>query len=279
MKTRWLPAYLALGTVWGCSFLFIKNGLEFLTPFGVAFGRCSLGALTLILIAKLRKIKLSRDPKIWGHLLVISLLLNVFPGFLYAFAETKVTSILAGIINAVTPLMTVLATLLIHRADKPKAIQLYGLAVGFIGVMIVMGVWNGLGTNPILYVGALFLGVTCYGFSFPYSRRFVLPYKLEPIQMATVQLICAATVLLPGYIFNGVTKYELKPAPFLSMLCLGAEARELRRLSRSWPAASPTVSPEPVFHSPTAHVAWRPTRPGSLEAPGRSPGHPRAHPA
>ena len=76
MKTRWLPAYLALGTVWGCSFLFIKNGLEFLTPFGVAFGRCSLGALTLILIAKLRKIKLSRDPKIWGHLLVISLLLN-----------------------------------------------------------------------------------------------------------------------------------------------------------------------------------------------------------
>ena len=221
MKTRWLPAYLALGTVWGCSFLFIKNGLEFLTPFGVAFGRCSLGALTLILIAKLRKIKLSRDPKIWGHLLVISLLLNVFPGFLYAFAETKVTSILAGIINAVTPLMTVLATLLIHRADKPKTIQLYGLAVGFIGVMIVMGVWNGLGTNPILYVGALFLGVTCYGFSFPYSRRFVMPHKLEPTSMATMQLICAALVLLPTFLLDGIAKYEFKLVPVLSMLALG----------------------------------------------------------
>ena len=50
----WLPAYLALGFVWGCSFIFIKMGLEFLTPFGVAFVRCAQGALTLLAIAKMR---------------------------------------------------------------------------------------------------------------------------------------------------------------------------------------------------------------------------------
>ena len=203
------------------SFLFIKQGLEFLTPLGVAFGRCSLGALTLIIIAKLKGVELPKDPKIWGHLLVVALLLNVFPGILFALAETKVTSILAGIINAVTPLMTVLAILLIGRDEKPKRAQLIGLALGFIGVATVMGVWQGLGENPILYVGMLLLAVTCYGFSFPYSRRFVMPYKLEPTPMATVQLICAAAVLLPGYLYDGIAKDEFKLIPVLSMLALG----------------------------------------------------------
>lgn len=221
MKTRWLPSYIALGIVWGASFLFIKNGLEFLTPIGVVFGRCALGAITLILIAWIRKIKLSKDVRIWGHLLVISLLLNVIPGFLYAFAETKVTSILAGIINAVTPLMTVLFILLIHREDKPKPMQLLGLAIGFVGVMIVMGIWNGLGSNPLGYVLCLFGAVTCYGISFPYSRRFVMPKKLEPTSMATMQLICATIVLLPGFLIDGIAKDEYKVVPVLSMLALG----------------------------------------------------------
>ena len=221
MRKSWLLSYLLLGITWGFSFLFIKQGLEFLTPIGVAFGRCALGALTLILISKLNRVQLPTSPKLWGHLLVIALLLNVFPGFLFALAETKVTSILAGIINAVTPLMTILAILIIGRDEKPKATQLIGLALGFLGVLVVMGIWQGLGSNPIAYVLMLLLAVTCYGFSFPYSRRYVMPYKLQPIQMATIQLICAATILLPGYLIDGIAKDEYKPVPLLSMLCLG----------------------------------------------------------
>ena len=221
MRKSWLLSYLLLGITWGFSFLFIKQGLEFLTPIGVAFGRCALGALTLILISKLNRVQLPTSPKLWGHLLVIALLLNVFPGFLFALAETKVTSILAGIINAVTPLMTILAILIIGRDEKPKATQLIGLALGFLGVLLVMGIWQGLGSNPIAYVLMLLLAVTCYGFSFPYSRRYVMPYKLQPIQMATIQLICAATILLPGYLIDGIAKDEYKPVPLLSMLCLG----------------------------------------------------------
>ena len=221
MKKSWLLSYILLGITWGLSFLFIKQGLHFLTPVGVAFGRCSLGAVTLIIISKVRKVELPKDPKIWAHLLVVALLLNVIPGILFALAETKVTSILAGIINAVTPLMTVLAILLIGRDEKPKSSQLIGLAVGFAGVATVMGIWRGFGDNPIGSVLLLLLAVSCYGFSFPYSRRFVLPYKLQPTEMATVQLICAATVLLPGYLIDGIAKDEYRPIPLLSMLALG----------------------------------------------------------
>ena len=203
------------------SFLFIKQGLEFLTPIGVAFGRCSMGALTLVLISKSRGVQLSKDLKIWGHLFVVALLLNVIPGILFALAETKVTSILAGIINAVTPLMTVVAILLIGREEQPKRSQLIGLLVGFTGVATVMGIWNGLGDNPIAYVLLLLLAVSCYGFSFPYARRFVLPYKLEPTEMATMQLLCAAAVLLPGFLIDGIAKDNYQPIPLISMLCLG----------------------------------------------------------
>ena len=167
------------------------------------------------------KVELPKDPKIWGHLLVVAMLLNVVPGILFALAETKVTSILAGIINAVTPLMTVLAILLIGRDEKPKRTQLIGLGFGFLGVATVMGIWQGLGDNPIAYVLCLLLAVTCYGFAFPYSRRFVMPYKLEPTPMATVQLICASAVLLPGYLVDGIAKDQYEVTPLLSMLCLG----------------------------------------------------------
>ena len=147
----WLPIYLALGVVWGCSFIFIKLGLEFLTPFGVAFGRCVLGALTLLAWAKYKGIALPESKKVMFHLWVVSLLLNVIPGVFFALAETEVTSVLAGIINAVTPLMTLLAIMVVTRNEKPKLHQVVGILIGFTGVLTVLGAWKGLGDNPLCH--------------------------------------------------------------------------------------------------------------------------------
>jgi drug/metabolite transporter (DMT)-like permease len=217
----WLPIYLALGVVWGCSFIFIKLGLEFLTPFGVAFGRCALGALTLLAWAKFKGIALPKSKKMLLHLWVVSLLLNVIPGILFALAQTEVTSILAGIINAVTPLMTLLAIMAVTRDEKPKLYQVVGILIGFIGVLTVLGAWKGLGDNPLWAILILLAAVTCYGFSFPYSRRFVLPHKLAPESIAAGQVTLGALTLLPFFIYNGVEKYEYQTAPVLAMLALG----------------------------------------------------------
>ncbi len=219
--SSWLPAYLILGFVWGCSFIFIKLSLEFLTPFGVAFVRCALGALTLLLIAKWRGYSLPKDPMVRFHLWVVAVLLNVIPGIFYAWAETVVTSVLAGIINAVTPLMTLLAIMAVNRQEKPKAFQIIGLFIGFLGVLTVLGAWNGLGDNPLWAIVVLMSAVTCYGISFPYTRRFVMPYGLKSESIVSMQLLLAAITLLPFFLFNGVERYEYMPGPLLAMLALG----------------------------------------------------------
>lgn len=220
-NSKWIGLFIALGVVWGCSFVFIKLGLEFLTPIGVAFGRVSLGALTLVFWAKIKRINLPTERNIWLHLWVLSLLLNVIPGVLFALAETEVTSILAGIINAVTPLMTLLAIMIVFREEQPKNYQVLGLFLGFVGVLTVLGVWKGLGNNPIGAVLALLIAVACYGFSFPYSRKFILPKKLLPEALAAVQVTMGALTLLPFYLIDGIAKDEYRLGPVLAMVTLG----------------------------------------------------------
>jgi drug/metabolite transporter (DMT)-like permease len=217
----WLPLYLLTGFIWGCSFIFIKEGLDFLTPIGVAFIRCALGAVTLYGFARYRKIVLPRDKKALFHIWIVCLLLNVFPGIFFALAETEVTSILAGIINAVTPLMTLIAILGVNKTERANKVQVIGLFIGFAGVLVVLGVWNGLGTNPWWAVLILFIAVALYGISYPYTRRFVMPLGIKPEAIVATQLLLATVTILPFYLATGLTTDEIQVGPLLSMVALG----------------------------------------------------------
>lgn len=221
MKKSWLPAYLALGLVWGCSFIFIELGLVFLSPFGVTFIRCALGAITLLIFAKARKVELPKGKSIWKKLWVVAMLLNVVPGVLFAFAQQYITSALAGIINATTPLMTLIFMLLIFREEKIKREQVYGLLIGALGVMTVVGVWKELGGNQLIGVIALLIAVSCYGASYPYSTRNVIPLGLKPEALATGQLLMATMTLLPLFIFDGFSSNNYETKSIIAMLCLG----------------------------------------------------------
>lgn len=187
----------------------------------MAFFRCALGAATLYSFARFRKIELPSGLKPLFHIWIVSLLLNVFPGIFFALAETEVTSILAGIINAVTPLMTLIAILIVNRSEQPKSSQILGLLIGFAGVLIVLGAWNGLGDNPWWAVAILLLAVTCYGFSFPYTRRFVIPLELKSEAIVAQQLILGSLTLFPIYLIEGPSFDGASTAPILSMLALG----------------------------------------------------------
>ena len=218
----WLLPYLGAALIWGCSFLFIKIGLEALSPIHVAFGRQALGAVALLVLAAVTRVRLPRDRGTWAHLFVVALLLNSVPSTLFAFGETHVSSVVAGIINAVTPLATILAMFVAFRSDRPTAGTVAGILLGFAGILVVVGIWNGVGSNEALGVLACLGAVACYGIGFPYIRRNLAPRGERPLALAAAQITLAALQLLPFALLDTSPIGELTPRVLGAMLALGA---------------------------------------------------------
>jgi drug/metabolite transporter (DMT)-like permease len=220
-SSNWLLNYIVLGIIWGSSFFFIMLALETLPPIGIAFWRTAIGAATLAIILVIQKVALPKTLKQWSLLWVSGLLMSGIPAVLFAFAEQHVSSALASIINASTPVFTVLAIMIAFRAEKPKPQVLVGLSVGLVGVFVVLGIWQGFGDNDPLAVGALLLAVTLYGFGSPFVRRFIEPMKIDSKTAVFGQVSTSALSLLPLYLIGPLT---IGPATLQSiggMLALG----------------------------------------------------------
>ena len=193
--------FLALTLIWGASFLFIKIGVEALAPMQVAFARMFFGALVLVALAILRKERLPREPRLWGHLFVAATLANSVPFTLFGYAEQHVSSALASIGNATVPLFTLLFALLLLPSERPTFRRGTGLAVGFFGVLVVLGAWRGVAANPDTRGMLLILvATTCYGLSGVYMRRYLSTTSYSSLALSVGQLSVGAlqlAVILP----------------------------------------------------------------------------------
>jgi drug/metabolite transporter (DMT)-like permease len=247
----WLPAYLVLALIWGCSFYFIKLGLEALTPAGVALSRLVLGLVTMLVISAATRTRLA-PRAVWLPLFVAALAMTSIPWFLFGYGEQHISSALAGIINGATPLMTLVAILLVFPEERPTRQRMIGLAIGFVGVLLVVGVWQGLGGGTWLGIGACTLAISCYGFSFPYVRRHLTggpnASTLPPIALATGLMIMGT---LQAGLLTAVTGFShatIGPPTVLGMLALGvlgsgiAYILNFRVISRSDATTASTVT-------------------------------------
>jgi drug/metabolite transporter (DMT)-like permease len=221
-STSWLPGFILLGIVWGASFLFIKWGLLTLSPVGVAFGRCLIGALTLLIYVTVTKAALPRKISEWFHIAVVAFFLNALPSYLFAIGETHVSSVMAGLLNATTPLMTVLVISFGYREQKVDRNQMLGVLIGFLGIALVTGAFSGLHGNDIKGFAALLGATFCYGVSMPYSKKHVsgLPYSASAL--AATQVTSAAIMLLPFTIVSHPITHSWNTKSVLGMLILGA---------------------------------------------------------
>ncbi len=219
---RVLLQFILLAATWGASFLFIKIGLEGLSPAQVVLGRLVTGAVALIVACAVTRQPLPRSPALWLHLLVVALLLCVLPFLLFAWAEQRIASGLASIYNATTPLMTMLVALAALPGERPTRSRLAGLVVGFIGVVFVLGPWHGSAADTSVLAQLACLAATaCYGIAFVYLRRFVSPRRIPAIQVAAIQVGLAGAVMLLLSPLIATSPVRISPVVLLAVSALG----------------------------------------------------------
>ena len=151
--TEW-SLLIFLAVIWGGSFFFIKVILAEFNPFTIVLGRVSLGAIVLLLAVRFSGHKMPSDWKIWGSFMIMGLINNLIPFSLISWGQTQISSSLASILNATTPVWTVLLAHFLTDDEKMTSNRLGGVLFGLLGVVIMIG-WDaleGIGINLLAQI-------------------------------------------------------------------------------------------------------------------------------
>lgn len=247
-----------MGLVWGASFLFMKIGLEGVNFGQVVWARLVFGAITLGIIALATRSRLPREPIVWLHFVVVAITYCVLPYLLFAWAEQYVSSSLASIYNAVTPITTAILVTVAFRVEKLNRDQVLGVLVGVVGVIVVVGPWQISALTGSLWGQLACLGaVTCYGFSFGYIRRFISQRDMPATTVAFMNIGIAAVIMIvltPVIAWGPIT---FSWPVLLSLLALGALGTGVvyiwnMNVLRAW---GPTATSGVTYVTPVVGVA------------------------
>jgi drug/metabolite transporter (DMT)-like permease len=163
----------ALSALWGCSFLFVELALRDLPVFTVALGRTGIAAAFLLLLLAATRAPLLPLVQRWREFLLLGALRAAIPMSLIVWAQTRIDSGVAGILNSTSPLFTMVIAHLLTTDDRLTPQKLIGCLIGMVGVVVMIGMeflsrlGDGVGGQLAM------LGATCsYGFAAVYGRRF-----------------------------------------------------------------------------------------------------------
>jgi drug/metabolite transporter (DMT)-like permease len=185
---------LLLAVLWGGSFFFSKIAVGELPPLTVVLGRVVLAALALNAVVLLSGRRMPADPRLWGSLFVMGLLNNVVPFSLIFWGQTQIASGLASILNATTPLFTVLVAHVATADEKLTAPRLLGVLTGVAGVAVMIGPAALTGDGATLAKLAVLGAALSYAFASIWGRRF---RSLPPAVTAAGQLTASAVIMTP----------------------------------------------------------------------------------
>ncbi|WTX59011.1 DMT family transporter [Streptomyces sp. NBC_00224] len=218
----WRVRFAALSLVWGFSFLLIKVGTDGYAPFQVTFGRLFFGTAVLAVAMAVKRERLPRGARTWLHLAVAALLLNALPFSLFAYSELTIPSTLAGICNATSPLWGMALSLVALSEDRPTRRRVAGLGLGFLGVLTVLGAWQGFHGLDLTGTAMALLASLCYPVGWIYVRRTLAGSGHSNLSLIGSQLGLATVQLaLVTPVFAGVpTSFPL--VPLLAVAALGA---------------------------------------------------------
>ena len=218
----WRLRFGALSLIWGFSFLLIKVGTQGYAPFQVTLGRLAFGTAVLAAAMAVKRERLPRGARTWAHLTVAALLLNALPFSLFAYSELTIPSTLAGICNATSPLWGMALSLVALSEDRPTRLRVAGLGLGFVGVLTVLGAWQGFHGLDARGTAMALLASLSYPIGWIYVRRTLAGTGHSALSMTGAQLFLATlqlAVVTP--LFAGVpSRFPL--LPLLAIAALGS---------------------------------------------------------
>ncbi|UQX00139.1 DMT family transporter [Streptomyces sp. RerS4] len=221
-RLDWRLRFALLSVVWGFSFLLIKVGTDAFAPFQVALGRVLFGALALLAVLAVRREPLPRGLRTWGHLTVAALLLNTAPFSLFAYAELSIPSSLAGICNATSPLWGMALSLVALSEDRPTRRRFAGLGIGFLGVLTVLGAWQGFSGIDARGTALALLASLCYPIGWIYVRRTLAGAPGSPVALTGAQLMVSTVQLAVVSVLFTSAPAAFPLWPTLAVVALGA---------------------------------------------------------
>jgi len=189
-------ALILLSLIWGGSFFFGKVAIAEIPPLGMVFGRVAIGTAALYLIARASGVALALDRRLAGEFLIMGIIANIVPFGLIAWSQQHIPSGLSSILNAATPLFTVLVAQAFSREERLTAGRIVGVLLGFAGVAVMMGpaLLGQLGGHHLPAQLAAIGATVSYGFAAVYGRRF---RHLPPLAVALMQLAASSLLLFP----------------------------------------------------------------------------------
>ena len=194
---EWLML-ITLSLLWGGSFFFVGVAVAELPPLTIVTLRVGLAAITLWIIVLFMGLSLPKTPNVWVAFLIMGLLNNVIPFSLIVWGQTHIASGLASVLNATTPLFGVIVVGLLLVDERATAMKLVGVAVGFLGVVMMIGIpsLDSVKQGTILAQIAILGAALSYAFASVFGRRFKA-MGLKPIIIAAGQVTGSTALLAP----------------------------------------------------------------------------------
>lgn len=197
----WL-GLLALGLIWGSSFMVVSIATRYLGPLTIAAGRISLGAVTLLALSRILRIPLPRlaGPngwRIWAAALGLGFFSMALPFFLLSWGQARVASGFAGVSMAMSPLLTLVLAHFFVSGERMTGPKVVGISLGFLGVVLLIGfdAFNAAG-----YEGENLARLACAGAAASYAVGAVLTRRappVDPIAFASAATLLATAIILP----------------------------------------------------------------------------------
>ncbi len=220
--TDWIYLVL-LSLMWGTSFLFTKIAVEHIPPATVVTARLGLAAVVLVAVMLRRGWPLSHAPRLWLHLLVLSLLGNTVPFFLIAWGQQSIDSALAAMLLASMPLVTLVLAHYFVEGEPLTTGKALGFTIGLLGIVILVGpdAVRGFGGDRVAILSqlAIMVAALCYSINAVLARRLP-PGDATAHTTATITL-AALTILPFGAGEGAAAAAHLTAASAFSLAWLG----------------------------------------------------------